>query len=205
MNKSSWLEDREMPFPSGYRAPNTKERILVAALRLISERGSEGFSLNEVLRRARVSKSSFFHHFRDTDALCLECFERCKPLVEPDLQATNYSSVEELLLDFGNETESRTTSRRFFRLIMFFGQRAMDDVRFRRIQIELTELYQQSLTSLILEIEPRYKKASVTEAVGFLLIISQGVASHRVLFEDRERMSRIWPHAVKAALGIMRS
>ncbi len=203
--KVDWLEDREMPFPRGYRAPNTKERILVSALRLISERGSDGFSLNEVLRKARVSKSSFFHHFRDADALCLDCFERCKPLVEPELKAANYPSVEKLLLEFGKETEARTTSRRFFRLIMFFGQRAMSDVRFRQVQVELTELYQQSLANLILEIEPDLRKDSVLEAVGFLLIVSQGVASHRVLFEDRERMLRIWPHAVRAALSIMRS
>gem|GEM_PF-2808200 len=202
--KLKWLEDGETPFPSRYRARDTKERIVVAALKLISEQGSQGFSLNEVLRRARVSKSSFFHHFEDVDALSLACFDRCKVLVKPELKADDYASVEDLLLDFGAETANRTTSRRFFRLLMFFGQRAMSDSRFRQVQVELTGLYQQFVASLILELEPSWNRNQVLEAVGFLLIVSQGIASHRVLFEDRERMSRVWPHAVRAALEIMK-
>lgn len=198
-----WLESPDTPFPRGYRARDTKERILASALRLIAEEGSDGFSLNQVLRRSRVSKSSFFHHFHDLDDLCLTCFERCKGLTAPELVASQFESVDELLLAFGEETAARTTSRRFLRMLMFFGQRSMNDPRFRRIQIELTEAYQDSIASLILEVEPALNRQRVLEAVGFLLIVSQGIASHKVLFEDQLRMSRIWPHAVRAARAIM--
>ena len=201
--RRNWLEDRDTPFPRGFRARETKDRVLASALRLIAEEGAEGFSLNQVLRRSRVSKSSFFHHFRDLDDLCLACFERCKELTDPGLRAADYATAEALLLAFGEETAARTTSRRFLRILMFFGQRSMNDHRFRRIQVELTESYQSAVASLVLEIEPRLDRDRVLEAVGFLLIVSQGIATHQVLFEDQARMSRIWPHAVDAAREIM--
>lgn len=199
-----WLEDRDTPFPRGYRARETRERVLSTALRLIAEQGETGFSLNEVLRRTRVSKGSFFHFFEDLDDLCLACFDRCKALTEPELRASDFASVEALLLAFGDETAARTSSRRFLRLLMFFGQRAMNDARFRAIQVELTDTYQQAVAALVLGIESSLDRERVLEAVGFLLIVIQGIASHRVLFEDQARMSRVWPHAVRAALAIMR-
>lgn len=201
--RRKWLEDRDTPFPRGFRARETRDRVLASALRLIAEEGAGGFSLNQVLRRSRVSKSSFFHHFRDLDDLCLVCFERCKALTDPGLRAADYATVDALLMAFGEETAARTTSRRFLRILMFFGQRSMNDPRFRKIQVELTESYQSAVASLILKIEPGLDREGVIEAVGFLLIVSQGIASHRVLFEDQARMSRIWPHAVNAALKIM--
>lgn len=197
------FDDPDTPIPRMARTASTRERIVQEALRLIAHSGSEGFSLNEILRRAEVTKGSFFHFFRNLDALCLECFERCKALVHPALDPADFASLEALLLAFGEETLARTQSRQFVRLVMFFGSRAMVDERYRRLQVELTELYLDAIASLVLAKEPALDAERVREAVAFLLIVNQGIASHRVLFEDASRMARVWPHSVRAALAIM--
>jgi len=203
MPSADRFDDPNTPFPRGPRATSTRERIIQEALTLIANQGAEGFSLNEVLRRAEVTKGSFFHFFRNLDALCLECFERCKAMVHPELDPDEFSSLEALLLAFGAETLERTQSRQFVRLLMFFGARAMNDERYRRVQIELTELYLEAVAGLVLTKAPGLDPERVREAVAFLLIVNQGIASHRVLFEDAARMARVWPYSVKAALALM--
>ncbi len=197
------FEDFDTPFPKGTRFPDVRERLIGTALKLIADEGSVGFSLNEVLRRSRVSKGSFFHHFRNLDDLCRNCFERCKSFVTPSLTAEDFESVEALLLAFGDETIERTMSKQFFRLTMFFGEKAMSDELYLEIQKEPTELYMEEVSKLVLRLAPHLDHEKVREGVAFLLIVNQGIASHRVMFRDPQRMKRVWPASVKAALSLM--
>lgn len=45
--------------------PNAPERLAVAALELFEERGYEDTTVIEIARRAGLTKSTFFRHFRD--------------------------------------------------------------------------------------------------------------------------------------------
>jgi AcrR family transcriptional regulator len=198
------FEDFNTPYPKGTRFNSTRGKIIGTALRIIANDGGEVFSLNELLRRSQISKGSFFHHFKNLDALCLECFEECKNFTAIDFGQTNAKSIFDLLNSFGDETLKHTTSHQFLRIVMFFGMKAMSDERYQDKQRELTELYVEGLSDLILKFEPKLKVERVREAVSFLLVVNQGIAGHRVLFKNRERMSRVWPHAVEASLRIMR-
>jgi len=161
--------------------------------------------LNKVLKVSRVSKGSFFHHFKNIDELLLECFEECKSFTKIDFGAAEALSIKDLLMAFGSETLRHTTSYQFLRIIMFFGKKSASDERYQEKQRELIELYVGSLSSAIRLLDPRLKDESVREAVSFLLVVNQGIASHRVIFKDRKRMANIWPHAVEASLRIMAS
>jgi AcrR family transcriptional regulator len=50
-------------------APDLRERLLAAAVKLIRTRGPQGFSLREVARRAAVSEAAPYHHFANREAL----------------------------------------------------------------------------------------------------------------------------------------
>ena len=45
--------------------PNAPERIVLAALDLFVERGYENTTVNEIAKRAGLTKSTFFRHFSD--------------------------------------------------------------------------------------------------------------------------------------------
>ncbi len=197
------FEDFNTPYPKNLRFKGAREKVIGAALRLIANDGGDAFSLNEVLRRSGVSKGSFFHHFKNLDDLCLECFEECKNFTSIEFGASEAKSIADLLTHFGDETLRHTTSHQFLRMVMFFGMKAMSDERYQDKQRELTELYVASLCTVILRIDSRLDEEKVREAVSFLLVVNQGIASHRVLFKDKERMARVWPHAVEASLRIM--
>ena len=53
-----------------------RETFLVAATRLINQRGYRGASVEEISAALNVTKGSFYHHHDDKDALVAECFER---------------------------------------------------------------------------------------------------------------------------------
>lgn len=64
------------PTPLSPEGLEWRETFLVAATRLINQRGYRGASVEEISAALNVTKGSFYHHHDDKDALVTECFER---------------------------------------------------------------------------------------------------------------------------------
>lgn len=62
-----WSRDQE---------PTPQETFLIAATRLINERGYRGASVEKISARLNVTKGSFYHHHEAKDDLVVECFQR---------------------------------------------------------------------------------------------------------------------------------
>jgi AcrR family transcriptional regulator len=58
------------------RALTARETFLVAATRLVNERGYRGASVEKISARLNVTKGSFYHHNDAKDDLVVSCFER---------------------------------------------------------------------------------------------------------------------------------
>ena len=58
-----------MPGKRSYHHGDLRNALLTAAMELVRERGSRGFSVIEAARRAGVSPSAPYRHFADRDAL----------------------------------------------------------------------------------------------------------------------------------------
>ena len=70
---------RRLPSPSRRaRAAGggLRDTLVDAAVALIARKGTEGFSLREVARRARVSEAAPYGHFADREALLAAVAER---------------------------------------------------------------------------------------------------------------------------------
>lgn len=64
------------PTPVSPEGQEWRETFLVAATRLINQRGYRGASVEDISAQLNVTKGSFYHHHEDKDALVVECFER---------------------------------------------------------------------------------------------------------------------------------
>ncbi|MDB5456274.1 MAG: transcriptional regulator, TetR family [Caulobacter sp.] len=64
------------PTPRSAEGQDWRETFLVAATRLINQRGYRGASVEDISAELNVTKGSFYHHHEDKDALVVECFER---------------------------------------------------------------------------------------------------------------------------------
>ncbi len=67
----SWTGQRR-----GYHHGNLREALVEAALALIAEKGSAGFTVAEAARLAGVSPAAPYRHFRDAEALLAEVARR---------------------------------------------------------------------------------------------------------------------------------
>ena len=69
---------------------DTRTALIKAARRLFGERGYAGVSLDEVCRRARVTKGALYHHFENKEDLFLAVYEQ----VEEDLVAAGAGATD---------------------------------------------------------------------------------------------------------------
>ncbi len=77
-------------------APMTaQDRFLLAATRLINERGYRGASVDRIASELNVTKGSFYHHLDAKDELVMACFARSFALVAEIQQATDRDGVNQ--------------------------------------------------------------------------------------------------------------
>lgn len=62
--------------PADDSQSTARETFLVAATRLINERGYRGASVEKISARLNVTKGSFYHHNEAKDDLVVDCFDR---------------------------------------------------------------------------------------------------------------------------------
>lgn len=192
--------------PSDRRfVPSTpRERILFTALELIAEEGFRGFSLNQIIRRGGYSKGAVFHHFRSLDDLCLACYDLIRVFMLPRIDAAAFTSMRDFLLAFGAQTLKATQTRHYFAMVYFFAELAMTNPVFQKAQRELTEYYQASLVAELRKLAgPTADEELLRDLVAYMSIVLDGVVGHRLMFDDPERMNRVWPLVVDSVISAL--
>lgn len=66
-----------MPRTAGSRAPETRERILNAAISLFQERGFAGTSIRDLAERAGVTTAAMYYYFDGKDQILEVLFDPC--------------------------------------------------------------------------------------------------------------------------------
>lgn len=56
--------------------PKPRERILSTTLLLFHQQGFNSTGINQIIEEAKVSKASFYQHFKSKDELCIEFLNR---------------------------------------------------------------------------------------------------------------------------------
>ncbi len=69
------------------RIGRTRRLMHEALMALIVEKGYEAITVQDILDRADVGRSTFYAHYRDKDELLLSCFEHLRTLFEQQQQA----------------------------------------------------------------------------------------------------------------------
>jgi AcrR family transcriptional regulator len=69
------------------RVRRTRTSIVEAFLSLVVERGYERVTIQDILDRADVGRSTFYAHYRDKEALLMSCFDGLRDELTADLDA----------------------------------------------------------------------------------------------------------------------
>ena len=83
-----------MSRPKTYHHGDLKSAMIQAALELVREKGPRGFTLNETSRRAGVSVSAPYNHFKDKEALLIEIVVLGNRTLELELRTASMTKKE---------------------------------------------------------------------------------------------------------------
>ena len=97
-----------------------------------------------------------------------------------------------------------TQTRHYFAMVYFFAELAMTNPVFQKAQRELTEYYQASLVAELRKLAgPTADEELLRDLVAYMSIVLDGVAGHRLMFDDPERMQRVWPLVVESVISAL--
>lgn len=107
------IDDRSTIFPRMPRQTDAKERLLDSALELVYARSYADVGVEDICRRARVKKGSFYYFFRSKQELVREAFENF------------FRSQAAKMLDqaFADDVPPLDRIRRFFGLLYQFQKK----------------------------------------------------------------------------------
>ncbi|MGH7921103.1 MAG: TetR/AcrR family transcriptional regulator [Candidatus Dormibacteraceae bacterium] len=149
MARSSTRENATpVPIPRG---PRARERVLQAALEVLADEGSAGFTMEAVAQRARASKATLYRRWPSRGALLVDAMDGSfRPFPLP---ATG--SLRSDLLELLAAQERLLTGGPFPRLMAAFVDAAERDPALSKLHLRLTELRRQPIRQLLLRAQER--------------------------------------------------
>ncbi len=84
--------------PEDRRVRRTRQLLIDALLALIVERGYEVLTVQEILDRADVGRSTFYAHFRDKDDLLHAAFARLRAVLDSHARGSGAASLSDISL-----------------------------------------------------------------------------------------------------------
>lgn len=156
----------------GHELPDTRSRIVAAAVSLFAERGFDATSVNEVVARAGVAKGALYHHFGSKDDLLYEVY---RELVDRQLAGLAAvlerglppeQTLREIVRDMVATTAARAPEAKvFFREGHRLGDANQQRVRAARRQIHdaVTELVRSA------QVDGRFARVTSPEMVTFTI------------------------------------
>lgn len=176
------------------RGKKTKQKLLLAAMELIGERGLEGFSAHALAKRAGISQSLIYHHFNRLDGIFPDVAEMMWEFAEQSLDGPRPPSLRAYLRRLGRlSLDPSFYSQPFARAGVEFYRRSLSDPALRRQMQRMRDLGLKRLAGdLAHYASSPAQKARAREAAELLLPLSDGLQLHLALFSERTATLAAW-------------
>lgn len=175
----------------------TKRKIMNTAERLLWRKGFDGASLNDVVKRAGVSKGAFFHYYPNKQAMMLEIINKyaAEQLFAPlDKHLTSAKSVKAGLFNWMQDGFQGCESNRFKGGCML-GNFAIElSDKDESLREHIKQLFLQWENQLVGYLKPAYETGSLLmeprQFARLLIATYQGVMMTAKVHKDKNRASR---------------
>ena len=141
---------------------STKDKIVLKAVELFNERGTQNITTNHIAKEAGISAGNLYYHFRNKEEIVRAVYEKMS--AEFDIVWGSRVEGNELF----NVTEKITESLRLFYKYKFFMTEIVslikNDIELKRRYIEAKNKRKRELAELFLEFKRGgYLKQDITE------------------------------------------
>ncbi|MFN9068303.1 MAG: TetR/AcrR family transcriptional regulator, partial [Bdellovibrionales bacterium] len=130
--------------------PSTlKEKFLIATLEIVAEKGPEGLSASELIKRTDSSKGALFHHFKTLEELCYSSLVYYVEFLSQNFHLKPTGNFKDCLINFTEDSKKRQFHMEYFNLAHFFRDRAMKDGRYQTLLCEAKDLQVAKLCDVL--------------------------------------------------------
>ena len=88
------------------KGEETKQKILKASIELFSQKGYDATSVNEISKKAKLTKSLLYHHFKNKESILIQIMndyiKSAKEIFDDVANEINPSNIEEFHYSFHN-------------------------------------------------------------------------------------------------------
>lgn len=171
-------------------SPDTRTRIVEAAIELLGREGAEGFSASKLAREVGVSKATLFHHFRSIDEVPLEALD-----LFTERMVAGATLAADTLPQLFDELERSTVEllqhqAGFLRAYFVFFAKAMFDERLKERLSQSLELVKTGFAQLFVRCGLPDDEAQHYSYMALLLL--DGGALHWQVGVPPHHIARAW-------------
>lgn len=172
------------------KGEETKNKILDAAMHLISEGGIKSVSANKIAERAGISKSSIFHHFSSIEDIPYTLLSNLCEMMTGQVrrgQATDlrtfFDKIGQSIFEIGDEELV------YYRALYTFYNEAVYSGNYQEQLIQVKNDFMLFLKESIEAIE---KVTISTELTELITIDFDGLGLHYLMEKNRAKYKSLW-------------
>ncbi len=185
------------------KGEETKQKIIEAAIEIVSTQGIKGLSAKKVADNAGISKSNVFHHFKSVDDILLAMIAGLCETMTAALRDHNFTSLEPFLQTMGSSTFSLSDQElAYYRVLFAFYDDAVFHERYKEQLLTIKNEFAKYLKTMILEIEGVEISTELSEMITMDL---DGLGLHYLIECDTEKFKKIWDLKVKQYIFTIKS
>jgi AcrR family transcriptional regulator len=169
--------------------PSTlKEKFLIATLEIVAEKGPEGLSASELIKRTDSSKGALFHHFKTLEELCYSSLVYFVEILGENFHLKPNGNFKDCLINFSEDSKRRQYQMEYFNLAHFFRDRAMKDVRYRTLLCEAKDLQVNKLCDVLQPFLSDDSKREVIRPIALFFVINLESIFYHSIFMGRAEL-----------------
>lgn len=180
---------------------DTRQRLILGALQLISEGGAEAFSANALTQRVGMSKGALYHHFSSLEDVLLEAvrFRVEERMVTAERRYQEYPDLKHWLKAYFEEMTAFAASPAFLNILLYFNQKGLRSEAVRLHLCSNTDAHLERMGQILQHFYQypieRERLAMISAQILFTV---EGASAHGGLRQDHERFRGVWEWLIQA-------
>jgi len=136
---------------------NKQDKILDASIKVFSKKGYDLATIDEIARKARVSKGTVFFYYKKKDNLIEKAAIKSVPVEEiTDVNKRDHKSAKDLLIDFGLSFLKKYENPDLRNLLLMT---MATKGRYKHIDLALRTMCFQEMSKMFLKLEELVKQS----------------------------------------------
>ena len=191
------MEPREPKKPTDLRlkrGAKTKKAILRTALEILGTQGKKGVTTRALMKKAKVSKGTLYHHFENTDQILFEAMGLMIEQILSGISQSAHGNVKDYLEGMGLASlEATQKEKKIFRAFFSLIEKGLFDPHYRKYLNQLYEsLFNAAHKNLLQSLKTRPPEKRLLTATLASCVLVDGMCLYAMFLPHTRNLETMW-------------